>query len=53
MKPKTKITELDYIKANRKARREINISNGNVCLNKVHSSKKAYKRNNKHKKLGI
>lgn len=48
-----KITKLDYIKAVKKADREIEMNNGFKCVNKIHKSEKVYsrKRNIKHQKL--
>ena len=46
-----KITKEDYIKANKKADREISIedSTGFVSTHKIHKSKKSYTRKKKHK----
>lgn len=46
---KNNITTFDYIKAHRIARREIDIDNGCVCLNKIHKTNKTYSRKIKHK----
>ncbi len=48
---KTKITKLDYIKANKIGSREASLENatGFVAIDKAHTSKKAYKRKSKHK----
>lgn len=47
-----KITEKDFIKANKKASREIDMidSTGWVSVHKVHKSAKSYKRKSKHQK---
>ena len=49
MKPKTKITEQDYIVAVRKANRELEIAmfgkQVSMCKTRTHKSKKAYDRN--------
>lgn len=52
MKPKKRITQSDYIKANRIASREAEIENHGhpVCHKMVHKSKKIYDR--KRKKAG-
>ncbi len=45
-----KITQEDFLKMERKARREAEISYGsNITLNKIHKSKKAYSRKVKYK----
>lgn len=48
MKPKTKITEKDYINAMRKANRELEIAlhgkQVSMCKGRVHKSKKVYDR---------
>lgn len=45
-----KITLEQQLTQERKIRREIDIENNlNVCHHRVHTSKKAYKRNDKHK----
>jgi len=46
-----KITKKDYIKAIRKANREIDLENssGWTSVDKVHKSKKTYNRKKKHK----
>ena len=46
-----KITQKDYIKANKKASREIELedSTGFKAVNKTHKSKKTYTRKRKHK----
>jgi hypothetical protein len=45
-----KITQEQILTQERKIRREIDIENNlNVCHKRVHESKKAYKRNDKHK----
>lgn len=48
---KTKISQLDYIKANRKASREeeIQLYGKPVSFSKVFASKKKYTRKKKHK----
>lgn len=46
-----KITKLDYIKAIKKADREMGLGNGFKCMNKIHKSEKVYSRKRKHKKL--
>jgi len=44
------ISREQILNSERKIRREIDIENNlNVSHNRVHTSKKAYKRNNKHK----
>ena len=49
MKPKTKITEQDYIVAVRKANRELEIAlfgkQVSMCKTRTHKSKKVYDRN--------
>jgi hypothetical protein len=47
-----KITLKDYIKANKKANREIELENGFgwYAQNKIFQNKRKYKRKNKHKK---
>jgi hypothetical protein len=52
MKPKTRITEKDYIKAHRIASREAEIDDHGhpVCHGRVHKSKKTY--NRKRNKAG-
>jgi len=45
-----KISREQILNSERKIRREIDIENNlNVSHNRVHTSKKAYKRNDKHK----
>ena len=45
-----KITQEDFLKMDRKARRESELSFGsNITLNKIHKSKKAYSRKSKYK----
>lgn len=45
-----KISKEQIIKMERSIRRDEDIQNGmNVCHHRVHESKKAYKRNQKHK----
>jgi hypothetical protein len=49
MKPKTKITEQDYITAMKKANRELEIAlfgkQVSMCKTRTHKSKKTYDRN--------
>lgn len=56
MKPKTKITEQDYIIATRKASRELEIATFgkqvSMCKTRTHKSKKVYDRK-KNKKIDI
>ena len=56
MKPKTKITEQDYVIATRKANRELEIAmfgkQVSMCKTRTHKSKKAYDRK-KNKKIDI
>ena len=56
MKPKTKITEQDYIIATRKANRELEITTYgkqvSMCKTRTHKSKKVYDRK-KNKKINI
>lgn len=56
MKPKTKITEQDYIIATRKANRELEIATYgkqvSMCKTRTHKSKKVYDRK-KNKKIDI
>ena len=49
MKPKTKITEQDYVTAMKRANRELEIAmfgkQVSMCKTRTHKSKKAYDRN--------
>ena len=49
MKPKTKITEQDYVNAMKKANRELEIAlfgkQVSMCKTRTHKSKKVYDRN--------